>query len=200
MFETATIVAIAAGAFIATNLDNLVLLVTFYSRHQQQHKTITAGYICGMALIATIFFIIGESGDFIPVDYLGLLGIIPMTIGVLGFLQLFRPQTADNPARAVTGLQQKALFLAVLMTQLSNGTDTIITFSVLLADSTDKIDYIIIPAFLVMVLLFSTLAKFSLKHPGFSHFLDRYGRYLTPLILILVGWYIVSDTATDLVA
>jgi len=200
MIEVLIIFAITAGAFIGTNLDNLVLLVTFYSRFRQQPQTVTAGYISGMLLILIIFFIIGKGGDFVPVNYLGLFGFIPLTIGILGLIQLFRPQTDENPVQAATDLGQKALFFAVLMTQLSNGTDTIITFAALLADSTDTFDYIIVPAFLVMVLLFSALARYSLRHRGLSHFLGRFGRYVTPFILMLVGWYILSDSATDLIA
>lgn len=199
MIEAATIVAITAGAFIGTNLDNLILLVAFYSRYHKRSQTVTAGYVSGMLLIGIIFFLIGKSGDFIPVNYLGLLGIVPIIIGMTGLIQLFRPATVDSIAAPALAQQQKAVFFAVLMTQLGNGADTIITFSVLLADSTDKIDLIILPAFLAMVMLFTMLARYSLKHPRFSSFLDRFGRYITPVILILVGWYVLSDTATDLV-
>jgi len=199
MIEAFVIVAVAAAAFLGTNLDNLVLLVTFYSRYGQKSQTVTAGYICGMLLITIIFVVIGEGGDFVPIDYLGLLGIVPMIMGVLGLIQLFRPQTSTVNSHSAIGESQKALFFSVLMTQLSNGTDTVITFSVLLAESTDKFDYMIIPTFLAMVLLLSALARYSLRNRILSHFLERFGRYITPFILILVGWYILADTTTDLV-
>lgn len=88
----------------------------------------------------------------------------------------------------------------VLMTQLSNGADSIITFSVFLADSKDATDYLIVPTFLMMVCLFAWIAYYSLNHRKFSEMLERYGRYVTPFILILVGVYILSNTAGDLVA
>ncbi len=199
MIEASIIVAITAAAFIGTNLDNLILLVTFHSRFRHQSHTVTAGYMSGMLLVSLIFYTIGKGGDFIPVNYLGWFGFIPMTLGIVGLIQLFRPHTTDSATQLVTDQQKKTLFFAVLMTQLSNGADTIITFSVLLADSTNTFDYIIVPAFLAMALLFSTLARYALRHQGLSRLLDRFGRYLTPFILIMVGWYILSDTATDLV-
>ena len=198
MIELLIIVAIAAGAFIGTNLDNLLLLVTFYSRYPDHTATVTGAYAAGMLLIGVLCVIIGEGGGLIPIDYLGLLGIVPISIGAIGLLQLFRKPKDNDVAQRVAGNQRKAVFLAVMLTQLSNGADTIITFSVFLADSTDRADYFIIPTFFVMVLLFSALARFALKHPRLKHFLDRFGRYITPLILVLVGWYILSDTASDL--
>lgn len=198
MIEAITITAVTAAAFVATNMDNLVLLVAFYSRYKKQVKTVTAGYVCGMLLIGVLSYVIGKGGDWISTNYLGMLGIIPMSIGVIGLIQLFTPKTDNKSTAAHWRRNQKAIYFAVLMTQLSNGTDTIITLSVLLADSADKMDYFIALAFVVMILLFSALANYSLKHPGVSHFLDRFGRYLTPVILVLVGWYILTNTATDL--
>jgi cadmium resistance protein CadD (predicted permease) len=50
-----------------------------------------------------------------------------------------------------------------------------------------------------MIGVFAWLARYSLKHRGFASILERYGVYVTPFILILVGLYIISNTATDLV-
>ena len=86
----------------------------------------------------------------------------------------------------------------LLTTQLSNSSDTIITFSVSMAESTDFFDFQFIPVYLVMVAGFAWLARYLVNHPRLSHVLKRYGHYVTPFILILVGVYILSNTATDL--
>ena len=199
MIEALTIMAVTAGAFVGTNLDNLVLLVGFYARYRNRTATVTAAYIAGMALIACLFFLMGESGDLIPVRYLGILGVIPIIIGGASLVRLLRPQVNDQETGRTGPGDHKAAFLAVLLTQLSNGTDTVITFSVLLADSTDNMDRIVAMAFMAMVLLFSALAKYTCGHPKLGRIVERFGSYVTPFILILVGWYILADTATDLV-
>lgn len=43
MNEALVIVGIAAGAFIGTNLDNLLLLSAMYSRYERRAWTVTAG-------------------------------------------------------------------------------------------------------------------------------------------------------------
>jgi cadmium resistance protein CadD (predicted permease) len=198
MIDVLTIIAVTAGAFIGTNLDNLVLLVALYSRFQKQSSMVTAGYFAGMTIIAVTCFVIGEANKFIPLEYLGLLGVIPILMGVVGLLQLFKAKQDGGVASFVTASSPKAVFITVLMTQLSNSADSIITFSVFVVDSSKQGEYLIAPTFFAMVALFAWLAYFSLNHRKFSRFLGNYGHYLTPFILILVGLYILSNTAYDL--
>jgi cadmium resistance protein CadD (predicted permease) len=198
MGDVLTIIAVTAGAFIGTNLDNLVLLVALYSRFQKQSSMVTAGYFAGMTLIAAVCFVIGEADRFIPLDYLGLLGVIPIVMGVVGLLQLFKGIQDGETASFVTASSPKAVFITVLMTQLSNSADSIITFSVFVVDSSQQGEYLIAPTFFAMVGVFAWLAYFSLNHRKFSRFLARYGHYVTPFILIFVGFYILSNTAYDL--
>jgi len=198
MAEMLTIIAVAAGAFIGTNLDNLILLVALHKRYSNHSGTVTAGYLSGMMLIGAICLVIGEAGEFIPIAYLGLLGVIPILIGVNGLYQLFRDKQSGDSTSLAPGNANHTIFITVLMTQLSNSADSIITFSVLLADSADLSDHLIALTFLAMVGVFAWLALYALRHRRIRNFLDRYGNYVTPFILILVGVYILSNTATDL--
>ncbi len=200
MLDVLTIVAVAASAFLGTNLDNLVLLVAFYSRYGQHPDMVSGGYSTGMMIIGAISFTIGVTGDFIPVNYLGFLGIIPMMLGLLAIVQLFRGSQDEGVEGSVIEDNRQAVFFTVLTTQLSNGADSIITFSVLMAESTPSSDYLIVLTFLAMIAVFSGLAKYSLKHRKLKELLTKYGPYVTPFILILVGFYIFSNSASDLVA
>jgi len=199
MNELLIIIGVTVGAFISTNLDNLLLLATMYSRYYRHPWTVTAGYFVGMNLIAAITIAIGELGDFIPLAYLGLLGVIPMMMGLLALWKLFRRSQTDEVGSSYAGNSFLAIFLALITIQLSNGADTIITFSALYADSSNPSDYIVAPTFFAMVGIFACLAYYSVKHPRLSHYLVRYGQYVTPFILIFVGFYILSNTASDLV-
>jgi cadmium resistance protein CadD (predicted permease) len=198
MLDILTIVAIAAGAFIGTNLDNLVLLMALYSRYDQKAGIVAAGYFAGMLLIGAVCIVIGEAGELFPLAYLGMLGVIPIFIGVLALIKLFLGKTTNEPHDTSVKHSHLAIFMAVLMTQLGNGADSIITFSVLYADSTDRSDYLIILTFFSMICLFAWLAYYSLTHRKLSEILVKYGHYVTPFILILVGVYILLNTASDL--
>ena len=198
MGETLTIIGVTAGAFIGTNLDNLVLLVALYSGYKQQSRMVTVGYFTGMTLIGLICFVVGEAGEAIPVAYLGMLGVVPMGMGVMALFQLFRENRSGEVASAGINAGPWVVFVTTFMTQLSNGADSIITFSIFLADSSDAADYLIASTFFVMVALFALLARYSLRHRRVSEFLGHYGPYITPFILILVGIFILSNTASDM--
>ncbi len=199
MSENLVIIGVAAGAFIGTNLDNLLLLVTLRARYERQTRSVTAGYVTGMIVIGFIAVLIGKVGDFIPLAYLGLLGVVPMTMGVLALSKLFLKSDTGQAVSSATPETPLAVFSTLVSTQLSNGTDTILAFSMLLADSKDTADYFLVPTFLAMIGVFSGLAYYLLKNGKLSRVLNRYGQYVTPVILILVGIYILSNTATDLV-
>ena len=199
MSEVLVVIAVTTGAFVGTNLDNLLLLTAMYSRYERHPGVVTAGYFAGMMLIGVIALAIGEVGEFIPLTYLGLLGVVPMLMGVLALLNLFRDKEVGEPDGIVTAGNRLTVFLALISTQLSNGADTIITFSALLADSTDTADYLVAPTFLIMIGVFNGVALYTLKHRRLGLFVGRYGPYVIPFILILVGFYILSNTASDLV-
>jgi cadmium resistance protein CadD (predicted permease) len=199
MGEILIIVGVTSAAFIGTNLDNLLLLTAMYSRYERQALMVTAGYFTGMALVGGIAVIIGEAGDYIPLAYLGLLGVIPITMGVVSLWKLFRNKGNMEDAGPVVDSKGLTVFLALITTQLSNSADSIIAFSALLAESTDRSDFLITPTYLAMIGIFSGVAYYSLRHKKLSEFLERYGQYVTPFILILVGLYIFSNTSSDLV-
>jgi len=199
MFDVLTIIAVTAGAFIGTNLDNLILLVALYARFPRHIRTVAAGYFGGMLLIGAISVAIGEGGDLIPINSLGMLGVVPIALGVMALFQLFQNKQSGGTGKSVDNISPKAVFLSVLTTQLSNGADSIITFSIFLAESTDTTDYLIALTFLCMTAVFAWLAYYLLQHRKLSDSLDRYGHFITPFILILVGIYILSNTATDLI-
>ena len=193
-----TIIAVTCGAFAATNLDNLVLLVALYARYEGRSPEVAFGYIAGMLLIGAISFALGKVAEAIPVNYLGLLGIVPVLIGVTALAKLIRRSSTDpagDDGLADTG---RAVFTATLMTQLANSTDTIGTFSILFADSKEAADYLVALAFISMLALFASAAFHSLRHRWLSGFLRRYGPYVTPFILIAVGLYVLSNTASDM--
>lgn len=199
MFEALTVIAVTAGAFIGTNMDNLILLVALYARFPRRTATVAAGYIAGMLLIGAVSIAVGFGGDLIRIDRLGMLGVVPIALGIMALFQLFQHKQTGESRKPSSDISTKVVFLSVLTTQLSNGADSIITFSIFLAESTVATDYLIALTGLGMIAIFAWLAHFLVKHRRVTEVVDRYGHYLTPFILILVGIYILSNTASDLI-
>ena len=192
----AIVVSVAAGAFIATNLDNLVLMVGLFGRYSDRRQEVLFGYLAGMLIIAAVTFYVGKLAGYAPVQYLGLLGIVPILIGLAEIVRLFRNKgVVHDPV--VPGAGSTAV-VATLLAQLGNSTDTIITYSVLFSDANDLADYLVLASFAGMALLLALVAYLALRHPWLSSPVQLYGHYITPLILITVGMFVLSNTALDM--
>lgn len=195
MLDSVFVIAVASGAFMATNLDNLVLMVALFGRYSDRRHEVMFGYLSGMLIIAAITYYVGKLAGTAPVEYLGFLGVIPVIIGLVEVYRLFRNKgVVEDPVMPGVGSTAVA---ATLMAQLSNSTDTIITYSVLFSDANDLGDNLVLASFIGMALLIAAIAYMALRHPWLSRPLQHYGHYITPLILITVGMYVLSNTALD---
>lgn len=197
MFELLPIIPVTVAAFAATNLDNLVLLIALLARHHARRAMVLTAYAGAMLILIGVSFGLGKAAELIPVGYLGYLGIVPLGMGMTGLIALTRSRPGSTreakPALAATG----TVLATTALTQLSNGSDTLATFSVLFADSSPGADFFIIVTFSALVILFCLLALYTARHPRLGTLLQTVGKYVTPLILIGVGAYILSDTVTD---
>jgi cadmium resistance protein CadD (predicted permease) len=135
----------------------------------------------------------------VPVQYLGLLGLVPISIGAVGLFRLSRGPAAANDSSHEQTASAAAVFAATLFTQLGNSTDTLLTFGPLFADSMRAASYMIMFTVAVMGALLLFAANYFVKHPLLSDPLQRHAHRVTPFVLIFVGLYILANTATDLV-
>jgi cadmium resistance protein CadD (predicted permease) len=194
MADVLFILAVTAGAFAATNLDNLLLLVALNTRHADRPLPVLAGYFAAMLVVGALALTVGKLAGKAPVQYLGLLGVVPMAIGTASLVRLFRPTRGRGAHEPASG---GAAFATTMTTQLSNGTDTVVTFSILFADSNDTGDYLVALAFVIMLCVFAAIALRASRHGRLRGLLHGYGRFAMPFILIAVGLYVLSNTGLD---
>jgi cadmium resistance protein CadD (predicted permease) len=193
-----TMIVLAAGTFAATNVDNLVLLVGWMLSGRVPRHHMFMGYVVGMALLLAVTIGLGFSSNLMPVQYLGYLGIIPVLLGVKMLFDLWRKNNVGlDYLRAPS---PKSSIVAIASTQLANGVDTILVFSPLLADSSGDIDYVIASSFTVMVAVWFGVAWLLALHASRLKYVTLAGQWIAPVVMILVGIYILDNTATDLVA
>ena len=89
--------------------------------------------------------------------------------------------------------------MTVAATQLSNGVDTVLVFAPLLADSLLRYDAMIAVLFLAMIFVWYGVARILCHQAGRLESVAVVGQWLAPLVMILVGLYILSNTTTDVV-
>ena len=192
------IIPIAAGAYVATNLDNFILLVSLLARYRNHTSNVVAGYFTCMLILGFVGLWIGKAANIAPVEYMGLLGFVPISIGVVELIQLRRGKAKVTVAKekSVDGVQK--VFMTTLFSQLGNGADTIVVFGVLFIDSMPSADILTILTLAAMAVIFVFVSIYAVRHPALCEWIDRYAYRAMPFVLIIVGVYILANTATDL--
>ncbi len=198
MHSMIAIIPIAAGAYAATNLDNFILLVALLARYRRHTSYVVAAYLACMLIFGFVGLWIGKAANIVPVEYLGLLGFVPISIGVVELIQLHGGKAKVTVAKKDSNDGPRKVFMTTLSSQLGNGADTIVIFGVLFIDSAPSADILTIFTLLAMGVVFVFVGIYAVRHPALCEWIDRYAYRVMPFVLIIVGVYIVANTATDL--
>jgi cadmium resistance protein CadD (predicted permease) len=198
MNSTIAIIPVAAAAYAATNMDNFILLVALLGRYRKHTANVVAGFFACTLILAFVGMSIGRAADFVPVEYLGLLGFVPISIGVIELIQLRRGNTAATEAKGESADGARKVFTTTLGTQLGNGADTVVVFGILFIDSMPAADILTVITFAAMAFIFVCVGIYAVRHPALCKWIDRYAHRAMPFILIIVGVYVIANTVTDI--
>ena len=193
------IIPVAAFAFVATNIDNLALLVLFLFRYRCHREVVGIAYLVGLLLMGLLSVLLSLLASVVPIQFLGLLGLVPISIGAVGIFRLSRGPVLEDEISQEQSASAAAVFAATLLTQLGNGTDTVLTFGALFADSLRAASLMIMFTIAVMGVLFLCIANYFVRNPLLGDLMQRHAHRVTPFVLIFVGLYILANTASDLV-
>mgnify|MGYP001594771823 FL=1 len=192
------IITLASAAFFATNLDNLILLATFLNRYKEKKTLVYTGYILAISVAIGGSYAAGTLIDELPLEYLGYLGSIPLLLGLYGLWQLFLNQ--EHGAIAHRRSDHRLIVPIVALTQFSNSSDSMITFSIIYADTRSTMDWLITATLFTTAVLFALVGSFATENRLLGQRLDKYAPYFTPFILIYVGTYVLMNTSSDVIA
>lgn len=205
--------AIAAGmtAFVATNIDDIVILMVFFSQVSPHFRPwhIVLGQYLGFCvlIVASLPGFLG--GQIIPEQWIGLLGIIPIVIGIRQFLNRgkndeLEVQTISSEAEfsslnklpVVGALIQlfPAQMYHVSLVTIANGGDNIGIYLPLFANTDLSSFLVILSVFFLMIGVWCFVAYLLSMHPIIANALTKYGEAIVPLVLIVLGFYILIDS------
>lgn len=193
MNSAVTIVALVAGSYTATNIDNLLLLVSWMLGRQVSRHEILSGHILAVLAVVGLSILLGLSSSAIPVQYIGYAGIVPMLLGAKMLADRFRNHGRQPTLAGAAGVTT----FAMATTLIGNSTDSILVLIPLLSDSRSGYDWIIISAYILMALAWFLLAHLFAHHAAKLKRLTAVATWVAPLIMIGVGLYILNNTMTD---
>ncbi|MGV0167588.1 CadD family cadmium resistance transporter [Furfurilactobacillus sp. WILCCON 0119] len=183
-------------AYISTSIDYLVILmVIFGSTNRAQQWSVYLGDLIGTTILVVACLIMSFILGFIPQEWiLGLLGVIPILMGLK--LLVFGEKDDDELVENEIKKKQNVVFSVALITITTCGADNIGIYVPLFTQSTIPNLIIILITFVVMLTLFCLIGYELSRLPKVAEILENYGRYITAIIYIGLGTYILFESGT----
>lgn len=124
MTEFFSLLGIGIAAFAATNIDDIFVLMIFFSTHSFHVREVVIGQYLGIGSLIAISTIGSILAFVIPLHVIGLMGLIPISIGIIRVIR--RRDTDVVPEPQIISKKKSYLsFLAVAAVTFSNGADNI---------------------------------------------------------------------------
>jgi len=195
------ILGIGVTAFVATNIDDLVILIAFFANSYRFPLTqIVLGQYAGMGALLAI----GIAGLLIalvvPNNLIGLIGFLPIGIGVKELLELLKNSdnnevvlSAKQPLQSDRFLSAYLPLLTVAVVTFSGGEEIGVYTSVFAKYHEVSEIIIIVLAVMVLTGLWCMIAYWLVNHPISASSIKRIGTVALPFILIGLGAYILAE-------
>jgi cadmium resistance protein CadD (predicted permease) len=192
MAEPLLILAVATTAYLSTSLDNLLVLTGLLTVSRRPAAVVLGHGLTSLLVIGLALVLARVDRLFTP-ETIGLLGLIPLTMGVVGLVRLLRrgDDVEATAGRAPSGV---AATVAALL-PLSG--DSLGVFVPLLAETPPSGTPLIVGTHLGLSVVWALIATRLGTRPGVRHYLARTAGRIVPVLLILIGLYVLSDTPTD---
>lgn len=203
MNELLTALSTGMTAFTATNLDDILILLLFFSQVNAvfRRRHIVFGQFLGFSALV-LASLPGFFGSLIfPPDWIGMLGLLPIAIGLSRWLN---PETDDSEVEAELELSEKSFFSSFVSPQtysvaavtVANGGDNIGIYVPLFASNTLESLAVILAVFFAMVGVWCYAAYRLIQMRAIADTLTRYGNQLVPFVLIGLGMAILVKSGT----
>ena len=185
-----TALVLVPVAYAATNIDNLLIMASL-GAGRASRRDLVGGFIVASAAVLAVASSAMFIDRVVPPEVLGYLGFVPLSIGI--YLLLF------TGAGGATTAGRGTTWPAIAGLLLTNSGDTIFAVGPLFAESGSdarvglSLGFVLVAA--VWLLLILTVAERVARSPV----LGKLGHRMAPWMMILVGLYILSDSATDVV-
>jgi len=202
MSELITTLLVGISAFVATNIDDIVILLLLFSQLNSsfRYRHIVAGQYLGLTvlIIASLPGLFG--GLIIPPNWIGLLGLIPMAMGISSVInreqnetpEIAIPTTEYQDANTTSFFNAQTYSVAAIT--IANGSDNISVYVPLFASTNFGNFLIMIGVFFILIGLWCYLAYKFTSQSKIANVLSQYASYILPFVLIILGGIIILKT------
>ncbi|HEY4556837.1 MAG TPA: cadmium resistance transporter [Enteractinococcus sp.] len=177
----------AIGLFIATNLDDIIVLSLFFARGAGQRGTtariLTGQYLGFVGILGAAVLIALGAEAFLPPAVIPYFGLIPLALGLWAAWEAW--QGEDDDDEKVSG--QKVTIWTVAAVTFANGGDNIGVYVPVFITVGPATTAAYCTVFLLLVAVLVFIAKFVATRPPIAEILERWEHILFPIVLIGLG-------------
>ncbi|PPK71034.1 cadmium resistance transporter [Actinokineospora auranticolor] len=178
----------AAGMFVVTNVDDLLLLALYFGRAGGDRAAgwrVVVGQFLGMGAILAVSIVGALGAGLLPESVFPVLGLLPLMIGGRAAWQLWcdrgRPHVEEEEPDRGAGA------LAVAAVTFANGGDNISVYVPVFAVTGIGGMAGYSAVFLAGTAVWCALGWFLASRPPVARALARWGRFALPVALISIG-------------
>lgn len=200
MIEFIFLVFTAVTMFIATNLDDLFVLMIFFSNKEFKVKQIVLGQYLGVLALIAISALSYFLKLVIPVNWIGILGILPIIIGIKNLKDLKdKKEISTNydinskNESFFSKFKNSKSFLVALVS-FTNGGDNIGVYVPLFASIDPQQMLVVISVFLVMIGAWCYISFNLVENSILGDKIKKYGHIILPFVLIFIGITILAHS------
>jgi cadmium resistance protein CadD (predicted permease) len=187
-------------AFLVTDIDDLFVLVAFFAGAAIRPRHVVIGQYAGIAFLLAVSGLAMLFRLVVSVPVVGLLGLLPLALGIREAIELARSRRVgvDDAAAGpeASPVTRRPGILGVAMVTVANGGDNVAVYAPLFASSTPARAAGLVGILLAMTGLWLCLAWFTVHNPLFGRLVSKWGRFLLPPVLILLGAWILWENGT----
>jgi cadmium resistance transport/sequestration family protein len=201
----------AITAFVATNIDDIIILLLFFAQVDAnfRRRHIVIGQYLGFTLLILASLPGFFGGLVVPREWIGLLGLLPIAIGLKQLVNRqedtaqvqtvtsdFEPSSARKPIGSFLSSVLSPQTYKVAAVTVANGGDNISIYIPLFAGNNLVSLGVILGVFFLMVGVWCAIAYLLTRQPTIAQVLSRYGNAVVPFVLIGLGLFILYERGT----
>jgi cadmium resistance protein CadD (predicted permease) len=203
-------IGVAAAAFVGTNVDNCVVIMAMVAAAPvERARRIAAGQAIGFVVLVAVAAAAAAVLFEFSTAVVGLLGLVPLAIGLHGLLGVARAGRGDEAGALPTGGTERrsrrkrpeqravgrSLTAAALVTVAAGGDNLAVYIPLFRVGGATRVGAIV-AVFLVGEALVTWLILSGGRHPQARGVMLRIGHLAVPVLLCCVGVLVLVEAGT----
>jgi cadmium resistance protein CadD (predicted permease) len=190
-----SVIGLAVVCFVSTNIDNLLVTTAQLAlTAEAKRRAVIAGQLAGFGIIVAASVLGAWLVADVPIRWIGLLGLAPITLGIRELVAHRRPEDAEPALESA--LPKASGFVSSALITLGNGGDNLAVYIPVLRRSGAAEGALFVLCLLAFDVLLCGGALALGRHRRTRMAVQRLGSSVKPVVYIVIGVIIVVRSGT----